>query len=283
MVKLMNISFNKCLLMLLLMSSAVFLSGVVLAVPLTDVNNKHRLGNRLTYNGVMAAPSSTFNGTDQICVFCHTPHAAAPESTLWSRPDPKKLTFPLYGDVSGAPLVIKDDATASANSQYGPSYGVYPNGASRLCMSCHDGITAIGLLRDNSTIAMLPSAKLDGDGSFNDSISAVIDLDTAHPISFVYNETVKDNIESVRGLTTYEVPIAADDVPLDGLNRMQCTTCHDPHDDTRLDGLGLPFWRHNTGTTASSYNQVCDACHTAPASNFVPGVPAGAHDLPFPP
>jgi hypothetical protein len=266
----------------------VLLWGQVGAEPLTHVDNKHRLGYRALYNGVMAQDPTALNGTDRICIFCHTPHASTPDSTLWNRPAPQKASFPLYGDTSGATLVIKGDFGGSANteSQYG--VGVYPNGASRMCMSCHDGVTAIGLLADNSTIAMLVGVanKLDGDGSFNDAIAAVIDLDTAHPISFIYDETVRASIEVVRGVGTYQLPGGSGvDVPLDGQDRMQCTTCHDPHNDTNLDGLGLPFWRHTGTVIVNRYDDVCNACHLAPATNFVPGsfvpgTPTGTHNLP---
>jgi hypothetical protein len=49
---------------------------------------------------------------------------------------------------------------------------------------------------------------------------------------------------------------------------MQCTTCHDPHNDVSIeDDLLPPFWRE-TGTTA--YNDVCNACHIAPPTYSTP-------------
>lgn len=67
-------------------------------------------------------------GTPQVCEFCHTPHLANTNSTisgspLWNRAETTQ-TFTLYGSSTmnvavGQPLV-----------------------ASRLCLSCHDGVNA---------------------------------------------------------------------------------------------------------------------------------------------
>jgi hypothetical protein len=59
---------------------------------------------------------------------------------------------------------------------------------------------------------------------------------------------------------------------------MQCTTCHDPHDDTRA-AIDIPFWRQTTG---SPYDDVCGACHDAAFVDDLEGT-GGDHDLPFPP
>jgi hypothetical protein len=251
---------------------------------LTNPLNRHNMAARASggHGGIKAALSG---GTDQICIFCHTPHSAEPvDGPLWNRIDPAG-PFPLYG----GSLAIKDSygAGIQAQAQYGT--GTYPNGSSRLCMSCHDGVTAIGvgLLRDGSDIAMVGSAghELDPDGSLFDSLSTVIDLATSHPISFVYSDTVAGLIEAAYdaqfGAGSYfQGPSAFDPAvssPLDRQERMQCTTCHNPHYDTRLsDPLRPPFWQNTFGSNATEeYQNVCNQCHL--------GTPAGVpplHDLP---
>jgi hypothetical protein len=226
--------------------------------PVDGLNNKHNLSN-LSSNTIKAQ-SVENDGTDQICVFCHTPHSATPDSPLWSRPDPATSTFPIYGN----PLVIagsfgNNPSVQRTNSQYNTA-ALYPNGASRMCLSCHDGVTAIGLLNDTSTINMLGGTTL---GDFPLLNSAIIDLSTSHPISFIYNEAVRLNLTDpgAYDVGSYILPSTLDaiDTPLDGQSRMQCTTCHDPHDDTR-DAIGIPFWRQTTGTP---YDDVCKACHAS--------------------
>jgi len=246
-----------------------------LAAPLTNLNNKHNLSSSATHGGPQAQPPGA-GGTDQICIFCHTPHSATPESTLWSRPDPNTAVFPLYGN----PLVIKGDysgapANAQDHSQYKNDGSVtYPNGATRMCLSCHDGATAIGILNDGTSIAMLGGQNLV-------TGQAVIDLSTSHPVSFVYDNVVLGDINVTAKSGDYRLPPSGDgvDAPLDGKDRMQCTTCHDPHNDTNLDSLGLPFWRHTTlvdsGTYSNVYEELCGQCHIG-TSTF--GVPAGDHN-----
>ena len=249
--------------------------------PVDGVNNKHNLSN-LSNNIVKAQPLNN-DGTDQICIFCHTPHSATPDSPLWSRPDPASSTFPIYGN----PLVIgggfgADPSGQKTRSQYNTA-ALYPNGASRLCLSCHDGVTAIGLLSDGTTINMLGGTNL---GDFPSAATAIIgeasifnvDLSSSHPVSFVYDGSVLSDLTNPLAYDTgsYILPSTTDniDTPLDGQSRMQCTTCHDPHDDTRA-ATGLPFWRQTTGTP---YEDVCDACHNDPG--FTPGGPTGDHKIP---
>jgi len=241
--------------------------GFSQAALLTNLNNKHNMSSAATHGGPKALPLAA-EGTDQICIFCHTPHAAAPESTLWSRPDPSTPSFPLYAQ----PLAIKGDLGVDpaiiSEAKYTDDPASYPNGASRMCLSCHDGATAIGILRDNTTIAMA------GGQDFITNPSAIIDLSTSHPISFVYIASVRDKINAAR-IGGYQLPDTTDDVdtPLDGQSRMQCTTCHDPHDDTRFDNaLWPPFWREGSD---SGYDDVCGACHT-PATTGTPPI----HKLP---
>ena len=85
--------------------------------------------------------------------------------------------------------------------------------------------------------------------------------------SFNYNNDV---VTTVLNPTDYQLPTGAIDVPLDGSEQMQCTTCHDPHEDTRGDatyGL-LPFWRHQGN--AASYDAVCNDCHRTPPNSGSP-------------
>ena len=72
----------------------------------------------------------------ETCVFCHTPHNAAPAGALWNRRAP------------GTTYTPYTSSTARGNAGQ-------PNGASLLCLSCHDGTIALGeLLSRAATVAM---------------------------------------------------------------------------------------------------------------------------------
>ncbi len=218
---------------------------------LSEALNPHNLSSSASHTG----PHS--DTEDQICVFCHTPHSAAPDTPLWNRPDPNTMgSFPLYNSA----LLIKGDTArtgyiADAN---------YPSGASRMCLSCHDGATAIGILLGSDTISM------PGGSEFITKTSAVIQLDKAHPISFNYNNDVIVNVLNA----SYQLPADPSiDTPLDNNGQMQCTTCHDPHLDTRADASydNLPFWRHLGA--AASYDDVCQSCHVGATPATAPHLP----------
>lgn len=281
----MNKKFCYLIIVVLLTYNSVYAAQS--DISLTNPQNKHNMSSAASHDGPKAQdPALVTGGTDQICVFCHVPHSANNEieAPLWSRPSNDTTGFPLYGQ----PLAIKgdiagrEDPTAPDRSEYreGPNY---PSGASRLCMSCHDGVTAINILNDNTTIAMVG----DWDVIINDpdglgTYFPVVELTTSHPISFVYNTTVLGDILTAYAPDNfYRLPVGNVDAPLDDQSRMQCTTCHDPHYDRSLnpgDESLPPFWRTSLSITVNSvtldpYEALCNECHI----DGTPGVPDGDH------
>lgn len=227
------------------------------AIPISDGANPHNLSN-LSDVGTVRAKPTIDGGTDQICIFCHTPHSGAPQTPLWNRPDPSDLgNFEVYA----LPLAINQDAAAIALTDYDASLADYPSGASRMCLSCHDGVTSVGVLLGNQTISM------EGDLT----TLPKVDLATSHPISFNYNNTVISSVLEAAKPGEYQMPDGTVDVPLDSNGQMQCTTCHDPHEDTQAI-TGYPFWRNTVG---AFYDDVCNSCHIAAPSGSAP-----LHSLP---
>lgn len=201
---------------------APWLGGIaclLLALPALAgiVSSKHNLS--VSGPGSVKAANET-----QICVFCHIPHNASPNAPLWNR---------RAGTGSYTPY-----SSSTARAAAGQ-----PNGASLTCLSCHDGTIALGDLLSRSTpvsmaggITTMPA----GTGKLG------TDLSDDHPVSIAYNSA----LVTARGELADPTTLTGK-VRLDGNGRLQCTTCHDPHDNTNGKFLVMP-------NTASA---LCQTCH----------------------
>lgn len=89
-------------------------------------STKHNLGS--TGTGV-----NKFDGTAEICVFCHTPHGADTSAAvpLWNRKLADPATYTTYNSLGTSSL---DGATAPVGS------------VSLACLSCHDGAQAMNVM-----------------------------------------------------------------------------------------------------------------------------------------
>ncbi len=261
----------------LLYVEAALAAGPKLSESLGVNSNKHNLSSKSanTYKAAVNAADPSQRDT-QICIFCHTPHNSSPQGALWNRND---ITVS-FGRYSSATLVIRNFASAKYAE---------PNGSSRLCLSCHDGVTALGMVKNGAQIFMQGGQdKLTGIAVFD---AKKVKLGH-HPVSFVYNDqALLDALNLKTGLYagTYRFPtnpaVPADVtavVKLDKLSRMQCATCHDPHQNQSLEDVYpsstrkiAPFWvfheNNPLATAVSDHDAVCKACH--PFTNYDPAVP----------
>lgn len=156
-------------------------------------NTRHNLGS--------SGPASNNNAvsdTDEICVFCHTPHGAqvVTGAPLWNKSltSIQAATFEPYA------------ATSSLDSQVATTLG----GTSMVCLSCHDGSQALdniinapgsgGLTSGNGAAGLgyswATNNTVDADGVFDATAAANIgggtagaagaDLSNDHPIGVAY-------------------------------------------------------------------------------------------------
>jgi predicted CXXCH cytochrome family protein len=161
----------------------------------------------------------------QICIFCHTPHNAAPNSPLWNRRNP------------GSTYTPYSSSTAVATPGQ-------PTGASILCLSCHDGTIALGEVLSLATpismaggVTTMPT----GPGRLG------TDLSDDHPISFAYTATLATQRGELVSPSALTGPVR-----LDAGGQMQCTACHNAHDDTNGKFLTMP----------NRASALCQTCHT---------------------
>ena len=187
----------------------------------TVVNSVHNLS--VTGPGTIKATSET-----DTCIFCHTAHHSNGATPLWNH------------NLSGVTnYVVYSSATLDALGLTIPQ----PNGSSRLCLSCHDGTIALGSVNSRtSPISMQNGVTTMPTGSGN----LGTDLSGDHPISFVYDAALAAKDPQIKDPATL-----TGKVKLDHDGRLQCTACHNPHDNQ----FGNFLVMDNTGSS------LCLACH----------------------
>lgn len=217
---------------------AVALLGASLAMA-GITNTKHNLS--VTGPGTYKATSET-----QICVYCHTPHNANPASLLWNH-TLSTVTYQPY----------------SSNTMKAAAPG-QPSGASKLCLTCHDGTVALGSVlnlprqhQQPGTIAGLASALL---GTAPTNLST--DLRNDHPVSFTYDSTLASQNTELNN------PAAITGKIKPGIsNLMQCNNCHDPHSDANPKFMLAPY------QDASGYGSpLCRTCHNKEYYSTLPNM-----------
>lgn len=242
-------------------------------------STKHNLSK--TGTGPLKATSET-----QVCVFCHTPHGASTtvKAPLWNRAA-NAQTYAPYTSLSLDANTIADGFSAQ------------PGGSSLLCLSCHDGMVALGNVnvspRDPVTKlpAALPIAGLTGTmpaGSYGSTSGFTrnlgTDLSNDHPISITYNDALAlqdrelarlsttapaqrdiDTTGTLIGIrsTGYKPLLPLEPTSTLGAGQVQCATCHDPHLNKEK-FLRLNRFQANAAPTATfiqANDQICLACH----------------------
>ena len=203
--------------------SALAPMGPASAAKIADVSNtKHNLS--ASGPGTLKASSES-----QICVFCHTPHAAEsiPAAPLWNR----KLSGGTYSPYTSSSIEANAAELAAG-----------PGGSSKLCLSCHDGTLALGSVnvlngKTNQTIALTgtgPGGTMAAGGGPGTGFTRIlgVDLTNDHPISFTYDaaQAARDGELRVPDgtLVGNRSPGVKPRLPLEA-SQMQCSTCHDPH------------------------------------------------------
>ncbi|MBI2313873.1 MAG: cytochrome c3 family protein [Betaproteobacteria bacterium] len=190
----------------------------------------------------------------QVCVYCHTPHAATGGVTpLWNR------------RLSGASYTPYTSSSFDAQ-RIVAEFDSTPGGSSKLCLSCHDGTMAIGNVNvlngqmDLTAGIDIPMTITGGgttippgsgaDTGFTRNLGT--DLRNDHPISVTYTNTLVTRDGDLRDVNASQQDIQTGGqilgirasgykphAPLekntDSLSpaydkgQVQCASCHDPH------------------------------------------------------
>lgn len=240
-------------------------------------NTKHNLGSTATGVRADGTPVNQVAETDEICVFCHTPHGAADAVTvqapLWNK-NVVSSAYTTYEDIGGGSL---DGAVISVGS------------VSLACLSCHDGTQAMDVMinEPGSGADTIPVFTWIGGGQTGGQLSVGnianlgTDLSNDHPIGIEYggfdpgggqidDDFVPVTTGTIGGATRYWVDSGAiagerdkQDMVLyvrdnGGIDEpfVECGSCHDPHAEEGIDGAGATFLRIDNAGSA-----VCLSCH----------------------
>lgn len=150
-------------------------------------------GNVTTYDNPhnLSAGSSGISATTetQICIFCHTPHHAITEGSLINAPLWNHRLSSASYTVTPIPGLNGTQVTEPANP---------PDGASKLCLSCHDGTVGIGELATGD-VTMAANPCLDSFGRLIydpdncpdlGKVGSLTDLRSKHLVSIPVNQYV---------------------------------------------------------------------------------------------
>lgn len=173
---------------------------------LSIVNSKHDLSVASRTTG----PKTT--GATETCAFCHTAHRAAANSPLWNRPD-SQLDFTFYSS----------NYLNNYLGQKAPTMTDLKVSKTKLCLSCHDGVTAIGGLYDivPNTVEIL--------GSLGAGKVIGADLRNQHPVLYDVRPGAGPPTEPGTD-PEIRLPPENDPVKVFGPSRrVECSSCHDVH------------------------------------------------------
>jgi predicted CXXCH cytochrome family protein len=162
---------------------------------------------------------------EQICIFCHTPHNARRDIPyLWNRQD-TTVNYTTYESTTLYATVGQ------------------PSGASKMCLSCHDGTIALGAVL--SRPEEIPFAG--GIRFIPEGVTKLgTDISDDHPVSFLYDENLALTSDELVSPSTL-----INEVKLDKSGLLQCTSCHNPHDNT--------YGKFQV--MSNNYSALCTACH----------------------
>jgi predicted CXXCH cytochrome family protein len=119
-----------------------------------------------------------------------------------------------------------------------------------LCLSCHDGTIALG------AVASEPEEiQFQGGIRFIPAGPSRIwtDLSDDHPVSFVYDSRLVQ-----ARLELADPALLPSVIKLDQTGQLQCTACHDPHDDTFDNFLVM----------SNQFSDLCTSCHNKEGWHF---------------
>jgi predicted CXXCH cytochrome family protein len=170
--------------------------------------------------------------TGDLCAACHTPHNANAtfQALLWNRSLPAATSFQVYD------AAVNPDFKGGAVSLAGGTQ------VSLLCLSCHDGTTALNTVLNPAPGTNLKTTRITGASLLG------TDLRNDHPVAFSYDAAATAaGAKLVANPDITKVKLFG----VTGSRRVECGSCHDAH------SSAAAFLR-----VPNTNSQLCLACHT---------------------
>lgn len=222
----------------------VAMASAASALSIKDTKHDLSMGSLGAFTGPLAASTST----NQICIFCHTPHNPVQNVPLWNRTNPLNTGWTMYASPTISTTAKAKLATGTFDA----------DSISLFCMSCHDGATAMGAFVNHADLGadatpVIPAGSKAMLGGGTGKV-----LTKSHPVGFNFETAATEDT----GLHTLAYANGA--VASGGLGgsaffgsganlgkMIECASCHKVHDNAFP-----PFLRT---TNAGSF--LCLACH----------------------
>ena len=200
-----------------------------------------------------------------VCSFCHTPHQANPTApVLWNRSLRTSSNFTLYSSSLHPGLQAAQNLDTTKYSL--------------LCLSCHDGSTAINTVVNKQGDSFASLSFYDQIGDVTNPIDPIYNMNIGgfdaagaplpgnpslrndHPVGFAYTAALVTQDRQDTGYATDQLVtpnpagyVGDQSVRLFGpsKNMVECGTCHNPHDNQ----YGKFLVKSNTNSA------LCTTCH----------------------
>jgi len=180
----------------------------------------------ITKHNLSATGRGTVRAQDEpeVCIFCHAPHNTDPQVPLWNRHNPTTY-YRIYSS-----------STTDARIDQ-------PGGPSKMCLSCHDGSIALGLV-----LSRPPTDPIHMNQPFMPTGPSNLtnDLSDDHPIGFRYDRQLSNRDRQIRS-----PDLVSRKVKLGPKGELECVACHDPHNNE----LG------NFLRVTDRQGALCNTCH----------------------
>ena len=184
-------------------------------------------GDVLGVHDLSSGVNSVRGSMSAACLYCHVPHSGNTKGPLWAQ----SLSTQTYSLYSSDTIQNK-----TAQPQLGTS--------SSLCLSCHDGTVAPGLV--------IPYGQLNISGKMVSMLGT--QLQNSHPFSLQL--PMKDAANLLEGFAT--TGVTGDTTKSVALvkGNLECTSCHNPH--AQMVDKRSPNFLVRDNTSGA----LCLACHT---------------------